>query len=445
MLSFQNIMLGFWDYLIGHLMLLSYLLAMTDEQAIWKRLKKLPPLLLSPFIAILITLGLYMTVPKFGIFRYFISSIAILAMYTLWVMWAWRQDFWWAFSSTCMAGILQVATSALIQILFQIFPSGLKLDISAMAIALLFSMAAAVLLKWLHIGAWFLLLLTDQPNLHRTAAFIFALEISVEAFLILQNGIQRQYLAAYYGLGIVLVLLIIGLIIYLAHRFDDSRLLKAQQDIIFQQRLYEQNLEDIRQEIHFFRHDYKNLLAALSKQAEGGKVNELHSTIKKLDADFDQRLNEKIQLSVQIGNLRIPQIRNLLLNKITDMREKGVECRLEVLYPVETIIIDVWDLIRCLGVLIDNATEAALDVEHPWVEIVFLVQGKRMFLRISNPYKNTIDSEKIWEDGWSTKGTGRGRGLSSYQRILKRYPNVSTCTSWENHVFAQELTMEDMP
>lgn len=306
-------------------------------------------------------------------------------------------------------------------------------------------MAAAVLLKWLHIGAWFLLLLTDQPNLHRTAAFIFALEISVEAFLILQNGIQRQYLAAYYGLGIVLVLLIIGLIIYLAHRFDDSRLLKAQQDIIFQQRLYEQNLEDIRQEIHFFRHDYKNLLAALSKQAEGGKVNELHSTIKKLDADFDQRLNEKIQLSVQIGNLRIPQIRNLLLNKITDMREKGVECRLEVLYPVETIIIDVWDLIRCLGVLIDNATEAALDVEHPWVEIVFLVQGKRMFLRISNPYKNTIDSEKIWEDGWSTKGTGRGRGLSSYQRILKRYPNVSTCTSWENHVFAQELTMEDMP
>ena len=56
-----------------------------------------------------------------------------------------------------MAGILQVATSALAQILFP-----------------------------------------KLPDLHRTALQPFALEASMEVFLILQNGVREQYLVAYY-------------------------------------------------------------------------------------------------------------------------------------------------------------------------------------------------------------------------------------------------------
>ena len=152
---------------------------------------------------------------------------------------------------------------------------------------------------------------------------------------------------------------------------------------------------------------------------------------------------EKIRLSAQIGNLRVPQVRSLLLNKLTDMQKKGVEYRLEVLYLVENVYINVWDFVRCLGVLVDNAIEAALGTEQPWVEIILLSQGKQLSLRVSNPYTNTIDPGKMWDEGWSTKGTGRGLGLSGYQRIVENYPNASTCTSWENGVFVQELTVED--
>ena len=64
-------------------------------------------------------------------------------------------------------------------------------------------------------------------------------------------------------LCVVLVLVIIGLIVYLAHWFDNSRTLQTQRDIIAQQQHYEQSLEEIRQEVRSFRHDYKNLLAGL--------------------------------------------------------------------------------------------------------------------------------------------------------------------------------------
>lgn len=442
MLTFQNYLLTFLDYLTGHLILASYLLAITDEQAVWKRMKKLPLLLLSPLTASLIAIILY-AILEFNVFRYFIGSIIILAMCTLWVMWAWRWDFWRAFSAVCMAGILQVATSALAQILFLIFPDCLEMNIGAMTVTLLFSIAVAILLKQFHFGSWFRLLLEDQSGLRRTAVLLFVLEISMETFLVLQNGVQEQYLAAYFILVVVLVTVIIGLIVYLAYRFDDSRTLQIQRDIIAWQQLYEQSLEDIRRETRSFRHDYKNLLASLTQQVDEGKLCALRSTLSELDADFDQHLGEKIQLSTQIGNLRIPQVRSLLLSKLTDMQKKGVECRLEVLYPVEAVNIKVWDFVRCMGILLDNAMEAALDTEQPWVEIILLVQDSRVFLRITNPYTNIIEPEKIWGDGWSTKGTGRGFGLPGYQRILENYPNASACTSWENGVFVQELTVED--
>ncbi len=422
---------------------MSYLLAVTDEQNIWKKLKKLPLLLLLPLIAILISVGLYAVIPEFQILRYFIFSIAALILCTLWVMWAWRWDFWKAFAAVCMAAILQVAASALVQILFLMLPSALEVDIAAMAVILFFSIITAVLLKRLHFGSWFQLLLEDRSGLRRTAMLILALEVSMETFLVLQNGVQRQYLAAYYISVVVLVFVIIGLIVYLAHRFDDSRTLQMQRDIIAQQQLYEQSLEDIRREVRAFRHDYKNLLAGLSQQAEDGKLCALRSTLSELDADFDRHLGEKIQLSVQIGNLRIPQVRSLLLTKLADMQKRGVEYRLEVLYPVENVSINVWDFIRCLGILLDNAAEASLDAEQPWVEIILLVQRRRLSLRVSNPYTNAIDPEKMWEEGWSTKGAGRGTGLSSYQRILENYSNISTYTNWDSGVFVQELTVED--
>ena len=90
-----------------------------------------------------------------------------------------------------------------------------------------------------------------------------------------------------------------------------------------------------------------------------------------------------------------------------------------------------------------NALEAALETEEPWVEILLLAQEGKLFLRVSNPYTGSLDPGKLWEEGWSTKGTGRGLGLSGYQRILRGYPNASSCTSWDRGIFVQELTVED--
>lgn len=57
--SLSALIARFFDYLTGHLALTAYLLAVTDERNIWRRLKKLPLLLLSPLIITLLSVGRY--------------------------------------------------------------------------------------------------------------------------------------------------------------------------------------------------------------------------------------------------------------------------------------------------------------------------------------------------------------------------------------------------
>ncbi len=432
--SLSDFLVGFLDTLTGHLALAVYLLAVTGERAVWRRLKKLPLLFLSPLISILLSVGMY-AIPVLAAFQYYINSFSILVMCALWVQWTWKWGFWQSFAATCMAAIFQVADttlSAMVPI-----PAA-----AAIVLHLGISVVTSLLLYKLRFGTWFCLLLDNRSAPWRTALLLFSLEAIMEMLLRLAFGVQPYFLMFYYLLVVAMVVLMAVLIVSLAQQIDTARKMQAQQDVILQQQLYEQDLEMIRREVRTFRHDYKNLLAGLSQQAGEGELEGLRRSLSELDAGFDLRLGRKIQESAQIGNLQIVEVRSLLLSKLTVMREKGVECRLEVLYPVEAVEMDVWDFVRCLGILIDNAVEAALDTEQPWVEILLLAQDRRVFLRVSNPYTNQIEAGSMWNDGWSTKGAGRGLGLPSYQRILEGYPNTSSCTSWEDGVFVQGLTVE---
>ena len=428
----------FEDTLGAHAALAVFLFAVMEERD-WQRLKKLPGILLSSALATLFSLGLeYSSVPS--TIAYFMSTCAITLMCTLWVRWAWRTGFWRALAAVCMAGVFQVAASCLSRMLFQTPGLGVP-DAAVYIIYGAVVLSTAALLYRLRFGRWFRLLLEDGLSQRRTALLLFAMLEFMEVFFLLQKGIQPEYLFPYYLLVLAMTALEAGVVIYMAQRLDALVKVKAQRDVIAQQQLYEQDLEAIRREVRAFRHDYKNLLAGLWSQAGAGELDQLRSALSELDVGFDRRIGEKIQRTTQIGNLRVPQVRSLLLSKLARMGELGIDCRLEAIYPVERVDMDVWDFARCLGILLDNAAEGAAETETPWVEVVLLAQEEGLSLRVSNPCAGTIDPDKLWTEGGSTKGEGRGLGLASYQRILARYPNAACSTSWAGGVFVQKLTV----
>ena len=446
MLTLADYLFAYIDTTLGHTMLVVYLFIVLEERG-WRRVKKLPMLFLSPLTVASINIFLYFVLPGAALVRFCGTSLLIALFCTLWVGWAWKFSLWRALSAVAMAGLFQASVATLTRFLFRnILQDNVVLQFAAVsAIAWALVLLSAVLLYRLRFGHWFRLLLEEGPGQRRTALLLLVLLGGLEAFYLLQRGLQPAYFPLYYLLVLGMAALAVGLVVYLAQWFDAVRKMEAQQGVIAQQQLYEQELEAIRREVRAFRHDYKNMLAGLSQQAGEGETEALCAALSELDAGFDRRIGEKIQVSTQVGNLRIPQVRSLLLSKLTAMGERGVDCRLEVLYPVERVGMDVWDFVRCLGILLDNAAEAALETETPWVEIVLLAQGEALSLRVSNPYAGRIDPVKMWEEGWSTKGEGRGLGLPGYQRILEEYRNAGSAASWAGDVFVQDLTIGGRP
>ena len=60
-------------------------------------------------------------------------------------------------------------------------------------------------------------------------------------------------------------------------------------------------------------------------------------------------------------------------------------------------------------------------------------------IMIRNPVIEEVPVSRIWKDGYSTKGEGRGTGLTSFQRIVERYENVASLTRQGDGYFIQEL------
>lgn len=226
---------------------------------------------------------------------------------------------------------------------------------------------------------------------------------------------------------------------YIATVEVNKQKLNAQKAILIQQQIYVQSLENMQQEIRTFRHDYKNILSGLYIQAKEGEVEAIQEFLQKMMANFDTRVGENIRQMTQLSNIHIIELKSLLLTKLMEMQQKGITCNLEVVYPVETLSMELEDINRCLGILVDNAIEEVESQINPSIEIIISNQMKCVTILVKNKAENHMKFHEIWKLGYSTKGENRGLGLYSYQKIIEKYTNVIPLTNWSDHYFIQEL------
>jgi two-component system sensor histidine kinase AgrC len=109
----------------------------------------------------------------------------------------------------------------------------------------------------------------------------------------------------------------------------------------------------------------------------------------------------------------------------------------------------IYEFSRILGILLDNAIEAARECEEKMVRVEIRKDSiqNRQILVIENTYLDEkVDFEHMFEKGVSSKKHNTGLGLWEVNKILKKYPNVNLNTSYNGHFFTQQLEMyEDVP
>ena len=215
--------------------------------------------------------------------------------------------------------------------------------------------------------------------------------------------------------------------------------IKAQEETILQQQAHMALLEELQQEIRAFRHDFTNLFSGLTLQAQEGDLAGIQEFMKRTSGYFDEKLGNEIAQMDGLSNIELYPLRSLLTTKLAKMRQQHIKGVLEVIRPVNRDqTMDADDLLRAVGILLDNAIEAAAK-RNGLVRVVLLQEEKQLYLAIANNYDVTPDMAALARKGYTTKGSSHGTGLSSYRRIVARCRGCAMRTYLKDGMFVQEL------
>lgn len=228
------------------------------------------------------------------------------------------------------------------------------------------------------------------------------------------------------------------LILSLYINFTNSALaLKEQQ--YDQQQDYIKTIDSLINDFRRLKHSYANTIYSFygyiqENDIEGLKVyySDIMDETKKMDSN----------LLLALQKIKVYAIFGLLWNKINEAESKGIEIGVQVPNEVHEVSIKLTDLSEVLGNYLDNAIEAAAGSEIKKIGISIIDDEEYLTINIENTFSEEIDIKKVNSKGYSTKGAGRGYGLSITKQLLSKYTNVLNNTLTEDGVFKQEIIIK---
>jgi len=209
-------------------------------------------------------------------------------------------------------------------------------------------------------------------------------------------------------------------------------------------KLYEANekiqfMQEFQDKAKAFKHDFANIVQGM----DGYIINEDISGLKKYNSQFLEDTYELNSISIFTSDLiNNPAVYSVLSQKYRKANNLGIKLNFEIMINLNTLDMKIYEFTRILGILMDNAIEAAKECSKKIINVSIIENQKKniQILNIQNTYKDiNIDTNKIFEKGYSTKEKNSGLGLWEVKQILKKNNNLDLFTTKDNQFFTQQL------
>lgn len=208
---------------------------------------------------------------------------------------------------------------------------------------------------------------------------------------------------------------------------------------------YTAGLEAQYNQIRTFKHDYQNILTSLESYIHEKDWENLEDYFTTHVLDSVHLIHaKKFQLD-DLRNIYVKEIKSIFMSKLMQAQSLGIETVFECREPIERFQVDPLVLIRILGILLDNAIEATSELTIKNVHIAVIKYHNGTKIIIKNSCSNHIPPlSELKKKGFSTKGSGRGIGLSNVATLVKGADPLVLETFVEENTFTQIIYIEEI-
>ncbi|MBY6996255.1 GHKL domain-containing protein [Clostridium botulinum] len=204
---------------------------------------------------------------------------------------------------------------------------------------------------------------------------------------------------------------------------------------------YSHIIEDMYSETRRFKHDYINMLSPLKEYINNEDIEGLSEFFYNNVIDMDKNIKWSNSNIDKLKYIKVSGLKAILSTKLIKASSMNIDINVHIVEDIDYIHMNIMDLCRIIGILMDNAIEASGECEAPKICIVVANKNDYVVIALHNNFfgdKPLI--HKIYKEGFSTKGRGRGLGLYTVKNIIDiKYENVFLNTSIEGNVFIQEI------
>lgn len=256
---------------------------------------------------------------------------------------------------------------------------------------------------------------------------------------------MQMYLIGYYNdklPSFIVFLNILFLVAYFVINFysiaKTMSLQKTQVDLE-QEKQYNKTLQILHDNLRAFKHDFANIISGIGGYVETDDMEGLKKYYKQLLQDCNQVNNLG---SLNPDSINSPAVYAVRANKYYKADSAGIKISLDSFIDFNHLYMGIYEFTRILGILMDNAIEAACECDNKYIHVEIRNDDSRnrQLLIVENTFKNKdINVDKIYEKGYSTKPHNTGLGLWEVEKILKKNKNITRFTSKDGDLFKQQI------
>ena len=245
------------------------------------------------------------------------------------------------------------------------------------------------------------------------------------------------------GYLIVIITLILILFYLFRQKIENEIISKKYDDLLNIMKNYESDIEEQRTMIHETRNELMTIKSKISDKEKETSI------IKYIDSILGDKVSSKMSKYSKFMYLPSNGIKGFFYYKFMEAEKRGIKVSVNISKKIENSFLseletkDFKDLVRIIGVYLDNAIEASSESTDKKLGIEIYLAKEDIDIIISNTFSNKIKTDKLGIERFTTKGKKHGYGLLLVKHILGSNSMFDSQNEIIKNLYIQKLKIKE--